>query len=123
MVAFSLVAFEAFLAEEDESPVVMLNLIRLKPDGGRGRYLEYLQQAKPILVRFGAKILFGGDGMAVLTKPTVDGWDAVAVVQYPRRSAFKEMVGDPEYQEVFKIGVSAIEDIILQPLKHFDALE
>lgn len=98
----------------------MLNLIRFESDGGRDRYLEYLAMAKPILARFGAKILFGGDGLPVLTEGQAQGWDAVVLVQYPRRSTFKEMVSDPEYQVAFKVGVSAIADIVLQPLKHID---
>jgi uncharacterized protein (DUF1330 family) len=122
MVALSTTALEAFLAEQDDTPVVMLNLIRLQPDGGRDRYLEYLSMAKPILARFGAKILFGGDGLTLLTEGLVKAWDVVALVQYPRHSAFMEMVADPEYQGVFEVGVSAIADIVLQPLKHIDGL-
>jgi uncharacterized protein (DUF1330 family) len=117
MVSFSPAVFDAFLAEDDDSAVVMLNLIRFEPDGGKQRYLEYLRMAKPILARFGAKILFGGNGLPVLTTGQEKGWDAVVLVQYPRRSAFKDMVADPEYQVAFKVGVSAISDIVLQPLK------
>ncbi|WP_404336945.1 DUF1330 domain-containing protein [Sphingomonas sp. MMS12-HWE2-04] len=122
MVAFSPAALDAFLAEQDDTPVVMLNLIRFQPDGGRDRYLEYLGIAKPILARFGASILFGGDGLAVLTEGQAEGYDAVVLVQYPTRSAFREMVASPEYQIAFKVGVSAIADIMLQPLKHIDGL-
>jgi uncharacterized protein (DUF1330 family) len=122
MVALSPTALEAFLIEEDDTPVVMLNLIRFEPDGGRNRYLEYLGMAKPILARFGAKILFGGDGLPVLTEGEAQGWDAVLLVQYPRRSTFKDMVADLEYQLAFKVGASAIADIVLQPLKHIDGL-
>jgi len=117
MVAFSPDVFAKFLAEEDDNPVVMLNLLRFVPDGGRERHLEYLRIAQPILSRFGARILFRGDGLDVLTSGTVDGWDAVLLVQYPRRTAFKEMVEDPEYQEAFQVGKSALADIVLQPLK------
>lgn len=120
MVSFSPAVFDAFLAEDDDSAVVMLNLIRFEPDGGKQRYLEYLRMAKPILARFGAKILFGGNGLPVLTTGQEKGWDAVVLVQYPRRSAFKDMVADPEYQIAFKVGVSAISDIVLQPLKPDD---
>lgn len=120
MVAFSPAAFDAFLAGDDDSAVVMLNLIRFQPDGGRDRYLEYLQMAEPILARFGAKILFRGDGLPVLTTGHAEAWDAVVLVRYPRRSAFKAMVDDPEYQIAFKVGVSAIADIVLQPLKPVD---
>lgn len=122
MVALSPAALDAFLSEDDESAVVMLNLLRFAPDGGRQRYLEYLQMAKPILARFGAKILFGGDGLPVLTTGPAQAWDAAVLVQYPRRSAFKTMVDDPEYQVAFKVGISAIADIVLQPLKPIDSL-
>ncbi len=122
MVSLSPVAIDAFLTEDDDSAVVMLNLLRFEPDGGREGYLEYLKMAKPILARFGAKILFGGDGLPVLTTGQAQEWDAVVLVQYPRRSAFKNMVSDPEYQIAFKIGEAAIADIVLQPLKQIDSL-
>ncbi len=117
MVAFSPDVFARFLAEEDDAPVVMLNLLRFMPDGGRERHLDYLRMAEPILARFGARILFRGDGLDVLTTGDVEGWDAVLLVQYPRRTTFKEMVEDPEYQEVFQVGKTALADIVLQPLK------
>ncbi|SFB63864.1 Uncharacterized conserved protein, DUF1330 family [Rhizobium sp. NFR07] len=117
MVAFSPDVFTDFLAEEDGAPIVMLNLIRFLPDGGHDRHLEYLRMAEPILARFGARILFRGDGLDVLTTGDVKGWDAVLLVQYPRRTAFKEMVEDPEYQAALQVGKSALADIILQPLK------
>ncbi|MCR6733512.1 MAG: DUF1330 domain-containing protein [Afipia sp.] len=122
MVSFSPAAFDAFLSEDEDSAVVMLNLLRFEPDGGREKYLEYLQMAKPILARFGAKILFGGDGLPVLTTGQAQEWDAAVLVQYPRRSAFKNMIDDPEYHVAFKVGVAAIADIVLQPLKRSDSL-
>lgn len=117
MVALSPVALEAFLNEEDDTRIVMLNLLRFQPDGGRDKYLQYLRMATPILARFGAKILFGGDGLPVLTSEAAQEWDAVVLVQYPRRSVFRDMVADPEYQLAFSVGKSAIADIVLQPLK------
>lgn len=53
----------------------------------------------------------------MLTTGDVEGWDAVLLVQYPRRTAFKAMVEDPEYQVAFQVGKSALADIVLQPLK------
>ena len=122
MVSISPVALEAFLTGDDDSAVVMLNLLRFEPDGGREKYLEYLQMAEPILARFGAQILFGGDALPVLTTGQAQQWDAVVLVRYPRRSAFKNMVDDPEYQIAFKIGKAAIADIVLQPLTWFNGL-
>ena len=81
MVAFSPDVFEKFLSEEDDAPVVMLNLLRFVPEGGRERHLEYLRMAEPILARFGARILFSGDGLDVLTTGPVEGWDAQADIR------------------------------------------
>jgi uncharacterized protein (DUF1330 family) len=61
--------------------------------------------------------LFRGDGLDVLTTGPVEGWDAVLLVQYPRRTAFREMVEDAEYQKAFEVGKSALADIVLQPLQ------
>ncbi|MBW9090536.1 DUF1330 domain-containing protein [Rhizobium wenxiniae] len=122
MVELSPDAVEAFLSETDDSPIVMLNLINFEADGGRERYLQYHKMAKPILARFGAQILFGGDGLPVLTTGPSGGWDAVVLVRYPNRTAFKNMIADPEYQQAFKVGVSAIADIALQPMKHMNDL-
>lgn len=122
MVSLSPTALDAFFTQDDDSAVVMLNLIRFEPDGGRERYLEYLEMAKPSLARFGAKILFCGDGLPVLTAGQAQEWDAVTLVQYPRRSAFRDMIGDPDYQIAFKFGEAAIADIVLQPLKPIDNL-
>lgn len=122
MVSLSPAAIDAFLSDNDTSPVVMLNLLRFEPDGGRDRYLQYLEMAKPILARYGAEILFGGDGLPVLTAGQATAWDAAVLVRYPRRSAFKTMIGDPEYQVAFKVGSSAIADIVLQPLEQIKGL-
>lgn len=122
MVSLSPAAVDAFLTEDDDSAVVMLNLVRFAPDGGREKYLEYLKLAEPILARFGAKILFGGDALPMLTTGQAQGWDAAVLVEYPRRSAFKNMIDDPQYHVAFKVGVAAIADIVLQPLKRIDAL-
>ncbi len=72
--------------------------------------------------RFGATIRFGGDGLSVLTAEPARQWDAVVLVQYPHRSAFKNTIDDPEYQVAFKLGISAIAEIVLQPLKRIDGL-
>ncbi|MBV6846279.1 DUF1330 domain-containing protein [Xanthomonas campestris pv. paulliniae] len=115
MVAFLPDALGAFLDDEDTSAIVMLNLIRFQADGGRERYHQYLRLAMPILARFGAHIVFSGDGLPVLTAGQAQPWDAVTLVQYPGRSAFKQMIADAEYQHAFEVGRSAIAEIVLQP--------
>ena len=55
-----------FMAEDDGRPIVMLNLLRFRPDGGQERYAAYLEVAGPIVARFGAEIIFVGDGSPAL---------------------------------------------------------
>jgi uncharacterized protein (DUF1330 family) len=117
MVTINHTALADFLSVKDDSAIVMLNLLRFAPDGGRERHFDYLTMAAPILARFGAKILFRGDGLPILTDGEVKMWDAVLLVQYPGRAAFMAMVEDPEYQVAFQVGKSALADIVLQPLK------
>ena len=45
VIDFDDAALERFLAEDAGGPVVMLNLLRFRPDGGRERYQEYVQQS------------------------------------------------------------------------------
>lgn len=106
----------AFLAEADEGPIVMLNLLRFKPDGGRERYVEYLSMAAPILTRKGAEITFAGDGLPALAAAEGQSWDAVVLVRYPNRRAFSELIGDVDYAVADPVRQSALEDAVLQPL-------
>jgi hypothetical protein len=47
MIAFTDEDLNRFLTEDDSAPIVMLNLLRFRPDGGRERYFEYLNLAGP----------------------------------------------------------------------------
>lgn len=107
-----------FLLEDDGQPVVMLNLLRFQPVGGRERYSEYLTVAGPLIGRYGAEIVFVGDGLPALSAEVGQSWDAVALVRYPSRHAFVQMVGDAEYRE--KTGPmrkAALIEAVLQPIK------
>ncbi|KAB7766657.1 DUF1330 domain-containing protein [Xanthomonas maliensis] len=115
MVAFVEAALDAFLNADDDSAITMLNLLQFRPEGGRQTYHEYLRMAEPILRRFGARIVFSGDGLPVLTTGQARQWDAVTLVHYPSRAAFKHMIADPEYQLAFQVGSAALADIALQP--------
>jgi uncharacterized protein (DUF1330 family) len=108
---------DRLLAEDDAEPIVMLNLLRFKVDGGRQRYLDYLAMAGPIVGRFGAEIIFAGDGATALCAEPGQSWDAVALVRYPNRSTFVEMIADPAYAVADPIRMSALEEAVLQPIR------
>ena len=108
------IEFQELVERADEGPVVMLNLLDFKPDGGAERYGEYADAIEPLLERAGAKVLFAGAGNAALIGPTK--WDLVAVVKYPTRRAFLDMIGSPEYQAIAHLRTEALERSELHPL-------
>lgn len=108
---------DAFLDTSDEGPITMLNLLRFKADGGRQRYAEYLAMAGPIVARLGAEIVFAGDSLPALAAEEGQAWDAVALVRYPNRRAFGDLINDADYAVAHTVGRSALEEAVLQPLK------
>jgi uncharacterized protein (DUF1330 family) len=117
MIAFPPAELDRFLAEDNGEPVVMLNLLRFRPDGGRDRYVEYLGMAGPLVARYGAEIIYAGDGLRPLAAEPGQDWDVVALVRYPSRRAFADMVADPEYQAADPVRLSALTEAVLQPVR------
>lgn len=106
---------DLFLAEDDGQPVVMLNLLRYLPDGGRERYFEYVNMVRPLIARYGVEIVYAGDGGTPLVAKPGQAWDAVVLVRYPTRRAFAEMIADPDYAAANAVRVSAVGEVVLQP--------
>ncbi|MCC5950926.1 MAG: DUF1330 domain-containing protein [Acidimicrobiia bacterium] len=87
--------------------VVMLNLLKFKAraesdGGGTGEesYRRYGEMAVRKVAERGGRVVFMGRPDSILIGSDVEGdWDAVALVAYPNRKAFLDMVSDPEYQK------------------------
>jgi uncharacterized protein (DUF1330 family) len=107
--------FAAFSARAGEdAPVVMLNLLCFKPDGGRQRYEEYAAAVAPLLEQVGGRIVHAGAPAPALIGD--DSWDLVALVEYPTRGAFLEMIGTPEYQAIAHLRTEALLKGELHPM-------
>jgi uncharacterized protein (DUF1330 family) len=105
-----------FLAEDDGQPVVMLNLLRFKDDGGAAAYAEYGRAIIPHLKKVGGEVVYFGDTATPLVAPAQDTrWDAVLLVRYPNRQAFSAMVADPDYQQITQLRTQALDAAVLQP--------
>ncbi len=102
------------LAEDPGGPVVMLNLLRFKEEGGRASYEEYCRRITKCLERVGGEILYMGLGSTVLAAEEGQQWDAVLLVRYPTRQAFSRMVADPEYQTFTHFRTEALTEAVLQ---------
>lgn len=107
--------FAAFAERAGEdAPVVMLNLLAFKPDGGRERYEEYGESVAPSLEKVGGRIVFmGPPGQPLLGE---DSWDLVVLVEYPTRQAFLDMIGSAEYQAIGHLRTEALARGELHPI-------
>ncbi|MDX6610138.1 MAG: hypothetical protein QOF85_2063 [Solirubrobacterales bacterium] len=104
----------------DDSPVVMLNLLRFKPKGGRERYAEYGAAVTPLLEKAGARVVFLGESAAPLLGE--GSWDSVLLVEYPSPQAFLEMIGSAEYQAIAHLRTEALAKGELHPMSAAEQL-
>jgi uncharacterized protein (DUF1330 family) len=95
---------EALSALPDDGAVVMLNVMRFREkslDGngsGWDAYLRYSALAIKLIKARGGTVVWTGTAEAVaLGVPQDAPWDYVALVRYPSRTAFIDMMTSPEY--------------------------
>ncbi len=89
---------QAYISLDHDGPVVMVNLLKFKPDGGAAEYAKYGAAVSLILNKIGARILFSGQARVCLIGK--GDWDAVALVEYPNKMALLQMAQSPEYQAI-----------------------
>ena len=116
--------FKRFMQQPQDTPIHMLNLIRLRavaayPEGhpchGKGMsgldaYREYGRTSGPIFKRVGGRQVWVGRPEAVLTGPATEHWDLAFIAEYPNSLAFADMIRDPDYKEHVKHRQAAVED-------------
>jgi len=95
---------QALKALADDGPVTMLNLMRFRErslDGkgsGWDAYLRYSALTIKLIKARGGTIIWTGNAEAVaLGEPDRHRWDYVALVRYPSRVSFLDMMKSPEY--------------------------
>ncbi len=89
-------------------PVVMVNLVRFKerasgPDEGASgieAYRRYAEAMRGIVEERGGRFLWLGRIDSFVIGMSDTPFDAVALVEYPSRRDFVEIVGDPRVQEI-----------------------
>jgi uncharacterized protein (DUF1330 family) len=113
-----------------EGEVVMLNLLHFaRPDGeaggeqgsenrsrssGAGAYREYSDQVVKMVESRGGKVIWTGRPEHVLIGDSAhDDWDLVALVSYPSRSAFMEMVTSPKYEQAHEHRARGLDRTVL----------
>jgi uncharacterized protein (DUF1330 family) len=116
--------FDAFKALPRNTPIQMLNLIRLRPlaaypadhpDHGKGltgleAYRAYGRTTAAVFARVGGRQIWAGRPEGVVTGPADERWDLAFIAEYPGGGAFLAMVTDPEYREHVKHRTAAVAD-------------
>jgi uncharacterized protein (DUF1330 family) len=98
----------ALVEMEIEGPIIMLNLLKFKPDGGRETYEKYGQGFNEVMKDVGVKVHYmGGCLMPVIGEEV---WDMVLLVEYPSKQAFLDMAANPEYQKHAENRTAALLD-------------
>ena len=97
---------QQFLALPD-GPIVMVNLLKFKPDGGAEEYGKYGQKIRPILESIGARLLFSGEARVCMIGN--GDWDTIALVEYPNKMALVEMSRSEEYQAIHHHRAAGLE--------------
>ena len=92
----------------NDTPVVMVNLLRFKPDGGREMFEEYTAVAGRVIEELGGSIIFRGDLLGTVIGG--DEFDAIALVSYPSIASFFELQRNPEYVEVVELREGSLEE-------------
>jgi uncharacterized protein (DUF1330 family) len=113
--------FIALASAPDERPVVMINLLKFKTGPGPGdessgaaSYNQYSDKVRPMVEAQGGKLLWMGRVDQVLIGDSdADAWDAAALVQYPSRKAFIEMVTSKDYNEAHQHREDGLERTVL----------
>jgi len=116
--------FVELMEAPDEGPVTMLNLLKFKSSadgndsaGGEGsgasEYAKYSDAAVQMVEARGGKVIWMGRADQILIGDPTEDWDSVALVQYPSRKAFIEMVTTPEYEKAHEHRESGLERTVL----------
>ena len=103
--------FQAFFATTDESPFVMVNLLKFKDVAeyaddpsiqisGREAYEIYGDEVSKIVEGRGGRVTFTGDVTGIIVGEVDDLWDMVALVEYPSHASFMEMMVSPEWAAI-----------------------
>lgn len=86
---------EALRDQVGPGPVVMLNLLAFKADGGREKFAEYGALSGPLIARQGGEVFYMAEVGPVIAG---EDWDLCAMIRFPDIEAFIGLAADPEYQ-------------------------
>ncbi len=105
------------LASPEEGPVVMLNLLRFKPqadapdDGisGAEAYRLYAAEMRKFVESKGGRFVWAGRVDSFVIGESEEEFDAIGLVEYPSRKAFVAIATDPHVADIGVHRVAGLE--------------
>jgi uncharacterized protein (DUF1330 family) len=112
---------EAFVRSlPDNGPVVMVNLVRLRPrslDGngsGWDAYQRYSRLVMPMIRERGGTVLWAGNAEGLAFGDLGDDrWDYIVLVRYPSRASFLDMTTSSDYAAANVHRENGVEDHVI----------
>ncbi|MBU2547058.1 MAG: DUF1330 domain-containing protein [Proteobacteria bacterium] len=100
--------FKQLMSLPDEGPVLMVNLLKFKPDGGAESYEIYAEATKAHFEGVGGRVMYRGRyRMPVIGD---EDWDEVLLAWYPSIAAFMDMQRNAGYQAAVPYRTDALVD-------------
>ena len=101
--------FKKIMSQDYKGPIVMVNLLKFKPDGGAESYKKYYEATRQIMEGKGiSRVVYRGNGLMPVIGE--EEWDEIALYEYDSIDAFIEMNRNKEYQAVIHLRTEALLD-------------
>jgi len=111
--------FRQLAESPQKGAVVMLNLLKFKrtaegeTGSGQEAYQRYGDAAVAMIEARSGRVIWQGRADQVLIGDPAEDWDIVALVEYPSRQSFIEMVSNPDYMKAHEHREAGLERTIV----------
>lgn len=101
-------------AYPDDSPFVMVNLLKFtRPDGARRYWQDYAPAVTPLMESAGGVTVYKGSVRHLIIGAAPNDWDAVWLVRWPSKAHFLAMMSHPGFPATQEVRVQALERMAL----------
>ena len=101
--------FKQLMSQNYKGPIVMVNLLKFKPQGGAESYRKYYEATKELMEGKGiSRIVYRGNGLMPVIGE--EEWDEISLYEYDSIEAFIEMNRNKEYQALIHYRTEALLD-------------
>jgi len=101
--------FKQLMAQNYKGPIVMVNLLKFKPDGGAESYGKYYEEVTKLMYgKAITRIVYRGKSLMPVIGD--EQWDEIALYEYRSIDAFIEMNKNKDYLGIVHYRTDALDD-------------